>query len=115
MKVIRKNQTHKFKNSEKCLAIEYPLADKDINGAVIKLNGRYPDKGQVVNMICKELAYVISGNGKICAGKKEVKIRAGDLVLLKPGEKYYWKGKLTMFVPCAPAWYPEQHKEVGDD
>lgn len=48
MKVIHKNQTKEFKNSEFCTAIEYPLGDKDINCAVIELNGRYPDKGRVV-------------------------------------------------------------------
>jgi len=32
--------------------------------------------------------------------------------LIEPGEKYYWEGKMTMFMPCVPAWYAEQHKEV---
>lgn len=63
MKVVFKNQTHEFKNSNVCIAIEYPLGDKDINGAVIKLKGRYPGKGWVVNLKCKELAYVMKGNG----------------------------------------------------
>ncbi len=39
MKFISKNQTKTFKNSDTCTAIEYPLGDKDINGAVIELNG----------------------------------------------------------------------------
>lgn len=113
MKVIKKNQTKEFKNSDKCIAIEYPLGDKDINGAVIKLSGRYPDKGRVVNAKCKEMAYVIKGSGEIVVEGKRVKISQGDLVLIEPNEKYYWKGKLMLFVPCVPAWYPEQHKEVG--
>lgn len=50
MKVVYKKQTKQFKNSPVCTAIEYPLGDKDINGAVIELNGRYPDKGRVVNL-----------------------------------------------------------------
>gem|GEM_PF-2374449 len=32
----------------------------------------------------------------------------------KVGERYFWDGQMTMFVPCTPAWYPEQHKEVGE-
>jgi hypothetical protein len=55
MKVVRLNQTKEFKNSDFCTATEYPLGDKDINGAVIELKGRYPDKGQVVNYKCKEI------------------------------------------------------------
>lgn len=112
MKAIHKNQTKTLKNNNVCTAIEYPLGDKDINGAVIELKGRYPDKGRVVNLKCKELAYIIKGSGKVVVEGKEVELNEGDLILLEPGEKYFWEGELVMFVPCVPAWYPEQHKEV---
>ena len=112
MKVIHKDQAEKFKNSNTCTAIEYPLGDKDINGAIIELNGKYPEKGRVVNLKCKELAYVISGFGKAVVEGKEIKLQEGDLILIEPGEKYFWEGKLTMFVPCTPAWYSEHHKEI---
>ncbi len=112
MKIVYKNQVERFKNSESCTAFEYPLGDKDINGAVIELNGRYPGKGRVINLKCKELAYVIKGSGKVVVEGKEIKFQEGDLILIEPGEKYFWEGDLTMFVPCTPAWYPEQHKEV---
>lgn len=112
MKIVYKNQSHRFKNSNVCLAIEYPLGDKDINGAVIKLKGRYPDKGRVMNLKCKELSYVMRGSGKVVIEDKEIELKEGDMVLIEPGEKYFWEGKMEMFVLCAPAWYPEQHKEV---
>lgn len=114
MKIVHKNQTKEFKNSELCTAIEYPLGDKDINGAVVELNGRYPDKGKVVNLKCKELAFVIRGSARLFVGSEEVTLQEGDLVLIEPGEKYFWEGNMTMFVPSAPAWYPEQHKEVAE-
>jgi len=110
MKIIRKNETKSFKNSDKCIALEYPLGDKDINGAIIKLNGRYPDKGKTVNTKCKEMAYIIKGEGKIVVNNKEVKLKEGDLILIDPMEEYYWEGNMEMFVPCTPAWTPEQHK-----
>ncbi len=112
MKIIHKNQVKRFQNSDVCLAIEYPLGDKDINGAVIELKGRYPDKGRVVNLKCKELSYIIEGSGKVVVEGKETELKEGDLVLIEPGEKYFWEGNLVMFVPCVPAWYPEQHKET---
>ena len=112
MKVIYKNQAKVHKNSDKCTAIEYPLGDKDINGVIIKLTGRYPDKGRVINEKCKELAYVIKGSGLVNIENKEIKLEEGDLVLIEPDEKDYWDGNLTLFMPCTPAWYPEQHKEV---
>jgi len=112
MKIVKKGQAKEYKNSRVCTAVEYPFQDKDINGAVIKLNGRYPDRGRVVNLKCKELAYVIRGSGKVVVNGADVILSEGDLILIEPGEKYYWEGNLEMFVPCVPAWYPEQHKEV---
>jgi mannose-6-phosphate isomerase-like protein (cupin superfamily) len=112
MKVVYKNQTKKFKNSEFCTAIEYPLGDRDINGAVIELNGRYPSKGRVVNLRCKELAYMISGSGKVVVEEKEINLQEGDLVLIEPRERYFWDGNMTIFMPCAPAWCPDQYKKV---
>ena len=112
MKVIHKNQTIEFKNSDVCVGISYPLGDSDINGAVVELSGRYPSQGRVMNEKCKELGYVISGSGKIVIEDKEIILDQGDLVLIDKGEKYYWDGKMTMFMPCVPAWDAEQHKEV---
>lgn len=112
MKLIRQNQTKEFKNSENCVATEYPLGDKEIDGAVIKLRGRYPDQGRVVNLKCKELAYIIKGFGKIVVEGQEINLQEGDLILIEPGEKYFWEGDLIMFVSSAPAWYLEQHKKV---
>lgn len=112
MKVVKKSHTNSFKNSETCTAIEYPLNDQDINAAVIQLNGRYPDTGRTVNLECKELVYVINGIGKIVCEEEETLIAEGDVILIPPGEKFYWEGEMTLFMPCTPAWHPGQHKEV---
>lgn len=112
MKIVTVDQTQKFKNSDNCEAVEYPLGDKDINGAVIKLSGRYPEKGYVTNKVCKELVYVVEGEGLVITSRESQKLKRGDLALIHPGEKYYFEGKLTMFMPCSPAWYPEQHEQV---
>lgn len=112
MKIIHKNQTKIFKNSDACTAIDYWTGDKDINGAVLEVNGRYPDKGRVVNLECKEMAYIIKGSGKAVVEGEEIKLDEGDLVLIDKGEKYFWEGNLTMFGSCAPAWSHEQHREV---
>ena len=113
MKVVKKSQSKRFKNSDKCTAYEYPLNDKDINGSVIKIAGRYPDNGSVMNEVCKELAFVLSGTVTLNADGKKVKLEKGDEVLIEPGEKYYWDGKCKLFIVCTPAWYPKQHREVN--
>jgi len=112
MKIVKKDQRKEFKNGDYCIAFEYPMEDKNINGAVIKLSGRYPDKGWAVNEICKEMGYIISGSGKLVVEDKEYELTAGDLVLINPGEKFYWQGNMEIFMPCAPAWSPDQYKTV---
>ena len=113
MKLVRANQTQEFKNSGSCTAFEYPLGDKDINGAVIKLDGRYPETGYAMNKICKELVYVVEGRGTLTVGDATpTQLAKGDAALLLPNEKYYFEGQLTMFMSCHPAWYPEQHEHI---
>ncbi|MFA5932590.1 MAG: cupin domain-containing protein [Microgenomates group bacterium] len=112
MKIVKKEDVKRHENSALCTAYEYPIGDKDINGAVVEVSGRYPDSGRVVNLECKEMAYIIKGNGKVIVEDNEINLKEGDLVLIEPNEKYFWEGNLTMFVPCTPAWFPEQHKKV---
>jgi mannose-6-phosphate isomerase-like protein (cupin superfamily) len=112
MKLIPLSKTKKIKNSEVCIAYEYPLGDRDINAVIVELKGRYPETGRTVNLKCKELVYVIDGKGLIFIEDKEFNIHRGDVILIEPGEKFYWEGILTMFMPCTPAWTPEQHKFV---
>jgi mannose-6-phosphate isomerase-like protein (cupin superfamily) len=112
MKIIHENQTKKFKNSDVCVATEYPMGDKDINVAYVEVSGRYPATGQVTNEKCKEMAYIIEGSGKIVVEGEEIILNEKDLILLNPGERFYWEGNMKMLVPCTPAWYIEQHKEI---
>lgn len=113
MKFVKKDQVKIYKNSDKCVAYEYFTGDKDINGAVIEIDGRYPDAGCVVNRVCKEIGYVISGKGYAVVENNKIGLAEGDLVFIAPGENYYWFGdKLKMFMPCSPAFYPEQHEET---
>ena len=100
--------------TDACKAVEYPLDDADINAVAIKINGRYPNKGRTVNKVCKELVYVLSGTGQVAVEGEVINLKKGSVVLIEPGERFYWEGNsLEMFMPCTPAWYPEQHKRVG--
>ena len=112
MKIVKYTQTKKFKNSDVCIAIEYPLNDKDINIAVIKLKGRYPDKGCAVNKKCKEIAYINKGKGQVTINGLTKRLSKGDVVFIDKGEKYFWNGNMEMIMPCTPAWNPKQHANV---
>jgi mannose-6-phosphate isomerase-like protein (cupin superfamily) len=112
MKIIRSNDTQEFKNSDTCVATEYEFNDPAINIAVVKVTGRYPDSGRVVNEKCKELVFVLEGSGKIFIEEKEILLQKGDAVLIEPLEKIYWEGNLTMVIPCTPAWSSDQHTYI---
>lgn len=110
MKVVKFEEAEEFKNSDKCTVLEYPLNDKDINFATANIQGRYPDSGYCVNEKCKELIYVIDGNGTLNKKNEKINFSRGDAILIDKGEIYYWDAKCIIAMPCTPAWYPEQHK-----
>ena len=113
MKIIKKSQTNIHKNSDNCVAHEYPFEHPDINMAIIELTDRYPESGYVLNEICTEIAYVMSGDAEVVfKDGTQVSLTVGDAILLEPNEPYYWNGTCTLCIPCTPAWNPDQHKVV---
>ncbi len=97
MKIARKSETKINQVGKTCVAMEYQLLDKRIHGAVIEVSQRYPDAGNDFYSLA------LSKRGL----KK--RIRANDASLTYC-EETHWEGKAKIFMPCAPAWYPEQHK-----
>ena len=113
MKIVQQNETVEFKNAASCTVWEYPHEDADINIAVVKVTGRFPESGRMVNEKSKEMAFVMEGSGKVVVEGEEIMLAKGDAILIQPGERIYWEGDLTMLMPCTPAWTKGQHKMVG--
>lgn len=109
---IRKDQRKKIVVGQALVSYEYPLPDKDINIAVVSLRGRYPEQGFVVNSVCTELVYIVAGQGTVVVGGEPLGVSEGDVVLIKPGQQYFWQGTVTMLISATPAWYSEQHKKI---
>ena len=109
----------KFKESEVFTGktnrtYEYNIMDKDINYCIVDINGRFPVKGYAINRVVKEMAHILSGSGILVVEGVEYKLEQDDVVLVYPGEKYYWEGNMRLGIPCSPAWYPEQHEDVEE-
>ena len=115
MKYAPKSAAKMFNNSATSEVLEYPLADKDIDAAIVTMNGGYPDSGFAVNEECKELLYVVSGECTFATKDKSVKIQTGDQVLIEKGELFRYDDAkdLVLVAACNPAWTPEQHKIVS--
>jgi hypothetical protein len=112
MHIATAQDTKEFKNGQTCIAYEYPKPSRAINGALIVIKGRYPDKGYIINEACTELGYILSGSGVIATPNELYTLNTKDQVIIEAGEKYYWEGSLEIFICSTPAWYPEQHKHI---
>jgi len=110
MKVVLLNDAIKHKNSKNSISLEYENNDPAINIAVVEISGRFPDRGRMMNTVCKELIYIIDGEGKIFIEDNKIELKSGDSILVEPYEKYYWEGKLKVLPACTPAWNIEQVK-----
>ena len=114
MKIIRNIDAIKGANSDKCKTIEYSFEDADIDLGLATITGRYPDEGYCINLISKELVYVLEGSGKLCFEDKSISFSKGDAILINNNEKYYWDTKYCeVSMTCTPAWNPEQHKIIN--
>lgn len=112
MKIVKLEETQKFKNSDLCVATLYDFNDKDIDISISEIDGKYPEENYCMNTDVKEMIYVISGKGEIHKENEVFKFKAGDAILIDKGEKYFWIAHCKIVTACSPAWFPEQHKIV---
>lgn len=113
MKIISKEQSILRQNSEVCLVTEYEIGDSDIDFATITLTGRYPAEGRVTNTQSKEIVYIHEGQGNIEVDGTNYPLKAGDVLLIEAGEKFYWNGNMILYISCYPAFTVEQHQRVA--
>jgi hypothetical protein len=94
--------------------VSYGGTGDDIDGALISVNGRYPDSGFLVNEINKELVYVTSGTGKLLSRSGEQDFGTGDVIFIDNREEFAWSGSFEGFFATTPRFDPAQHKEVAE-
>jgi len=110
MQIVKQKQTHRVDASPTTSIEEYLMRDSTISGATVIFSGRYPEKDFAVNTKSHELALVLSGSGVIGTKRKETSIELGNCILIRPNEKFYWRGHMALFMVCAPAFRTKQHK-----
>ena len=112
MIVSKANDVQPFENSPACKGVSYDGTGDDIDGAMITIDGRYPDSGFLVNETCKELVYVTSGDGRLLSRGGALTFSAGDVIFIDNGEEFAWEGTFVGFFATTPRFDPKQHKEV---
>lgn len=112
MKITRKAKSIERKNSDICLVTEYPPMDDHLDFAIVNISGKYPPSGAATNLQCKEIVFVHEGEGTVVVNGTSQPLEAGDVVLIEPGERFVWEGKMSLFIACHPAFTIEQHVMV---
>lgn len=113
MKIIKSSEAIKAAHSDKCKNTEYSFGDKDIDLGLATITGRYPENGFCINLISKELVYVLEGSGRLCFEDRSVEFSEGDSILINNNEKYYWETEYCkVSMACTPAWSIEQYKLI---
>lgn len=108
MKFAKASEAVEYKNNPECTAREYELGETDINGAVIMLNGRYPQTKRAYNTVSKELIQVLEGSGIAVVEDREIDLAIADQLIIEPYERYSIEGTLKLFIASTPAWTPDQ-------
>lgn len=109
VKVVTPLQTETRKNGDSCLIREYPTNNARIDGVIAEIDGRYPEKGMAENEISTMAVFVLDGEGQIVTEGATKSIGPGFFLIVPAGERYFWRGKLQLFVSSTPKWVPEQH------
>jgi mannose-6-phosphate isomerase-like protein (cupin superfamily) len=107
--LVKKSESKRFANSSTCTVYEYEHGDKDLNIAVGEIRGRYPETGNVMNKVFKEIVLVNEGSGKIVIEGKVFSLEEGDSILIEPNKKYFWEGNMKLIMVCNPPFKTENH------
>jgi quercetin dioxygenase-like cupin family protein len=112
MQHISKSTARRIPVAPEFTIYEYgSLGTSVANGTVAEINGRYPLQGWGRNLESDEIVYVVSGAGELQMPDSTQPLEPGDVAFVPRGQKIAWKGSnLVVFIPCVPAWRPEQHE-----
>ena len=111
--LIKKEQAEKKINWDSCVVWEYPFPSKDLWIAVVKMDGRYPESGKIVNTECDMIYYVISWTWTVHHETGDFDIGKWDSFFFEKN-KWYWldSKNLEILLPTAPTRYFEQYKNI---
>lgn len=112
MQIIHQDEKRTVSPLPHVVIHEYDTHDREISGATAEIKGRYPERGYVMNLKCKELVYILEGSGTLMTPFGETAFAKGDVLFLDSNEKYAWDGDMVLFMATTPLFDPAQHIEA---
>lgn len=64
--------------------------------------------GRVMSKVSDRIYYIIEGNGVFIGEKEDIKVSAGDVIIINKNTPYDYKGKMKLFLVHLPAWDESQ-------
>jgi mannose-6-phosphate isomerase-like protein (cupin superfamily) len=58
--------------------------------------------------------YIIEGSGTWYIEEQPQEVASGDVIIIPPGKKFYYKGNLKQVCITSPSWEPEFEHHVRD-
>lgn len=114
MQIIRENEKRTLTPLAHVTIHEYDTHDPAISGATAVIKGRYPERGYVMNKVCKELVYILEGSGTLIMPSGSVSFAKGDELFIDAGEVYAWEGDMVVYMATTPLFDPAQYVEIDD-
>lgn len=100
-----------FKNSETCEGIAYVAENAPLDLSVIRISGRYPERGWAVNETVHEIVLVRQGSGNLALKDAELQsLCEGDVAVVSPGQRFAWQGEMELVMACSPQFTANQYK-----
>lgn len=96
-----------------CTVLEYNWNSEVLSIAKSIINWRLPENWMLINKVCEETYFVISGKWKVFSEKGEFDINEWDVYHFEKWEKYYvWWEDLELVIANSPKWYPKQFEII---
>ena len=95
MKVCSKKQAIGCRNGDNCVVTQFPMANEELDMAVVEVTGRFPERGCAINHKVAEMVYIQSGSATITVDGAVRSLEVGETVLIEAGEAYFWDGTFT--------------------
>jgi len=103
----------KINHMSTCTTQEFKFKNKNLNFALARINGRYPEVGQALNLKCDMVYYCLAGQGTVSLTGRKKKIKPGQALLVGKNKKYYVIGKkLAVLIISNPVWDKRQYRTI---
>lgn len=92
---------------------EYETQSKDMNLALIQIDGRYPEEGYTSNLEVDSLVQITKGSGTLGTDDGSIyEIEKGDQIHFAVNDAYFFEGSLELIYAATPKWTPRQATHI---